>query len=446
MASWRVYVTKFSGANGSVLWTRKLLDEVCASAVVPGWRSGLFVEGGVVYADVAANPGTQQGVVAGGYVLDGGDGHQWFALVRYKPDGSRDTTFGTGGLATTSFGANSDSIVTGLVEQADRKLVAAGYTSAGGAPSFAAARYKTDGTLDATFGTAGIATVTFDGFGDSAFGVAAQSDGKVVVAGLSLDGGSNNRVALCRLTALGALDTAFGTGGKTTTAFGGSAAFALALLPDDRIIVAGFAAGAFAVARYAADGTPDSTFGTAGLAKPAIPADTLSQANAVALRPDGRVVAAGSTTPNNGSTYQFAVAELGAAGATDWVVTTDLNGGIDQAYGLALQPDGKAVAVGNWGNAGYALARYGTGGALDSSFGSGGLVHTTIAANDLLLGVAVQRDGKVVAAGSAASQTKFGLARYTAAGALDSTFGTGGLVADDLGGAGGLAQCVVLLR
>ena len=122
-------------------------------------------------------------------------------------------------------------------------------------------------------------------------------------------------------------------------------------------------------------------------------------------------------------------------------VTTDFNGDDDEAHALVLQPDGKLVAAGQ-AESGYrgrdfALARYNPNGSLDATFGTGGKVTTDFAGNDdAAFGAVLQSDGKIVAAGGAKTSRSqdFALARYNANGSLDATFGTGGKVTTDFAG------------
>ena len=132
--------------------------------------------------------------------------------------GDLDTTFGTGGIVTTGFGAASD-YARGVAVQSDSKIVVAGYSSNGTQDVFALARYNTDGSLDTSFGGNGQVTTAF-GFGhDRAYSVAVQSDGKIVVAGDSSNG-LNDDFAVARYNTDGSPDTSFGAGGKVTTAVG----------------------------------------------------------------------------------------------------------------------------------------------------------------------------------------------------------------------------------
>src|SRR5205085_6356209 len=106
-----------------------------------------------------------------------------FALARYNSDGTLDATFGSGGKVTTVFGTNG-AVALALALQPDGKIVAAGVT-ASSTSNFALARYNTNGTLDTSFGSGGKVTTNFSGGNDYARGVAIQADGKIVVAGSS---------------------------------------------------------------------------------------------------------------------------------------------------------------------------------------------------------------------------------------------------------------------
>jgi uncharacterized delta-60 repeat protein len=102
-------------------------------------------------------------------------------------DGTLDPTFGDAGLVTTDFGYSNPDVDPAVAAiQADGKIVAAGYTNASGGYDFALARYNPDGTLDPTFGTAGLVTTDFGGTGDTAYAVAIQADGKIVAGGWAI--------------------------------------------------------------------------------------------------------------------------------------------------------------------------------------------------------------------------------------------------------------------
>jgi uncharacterized delta-60 repeat protein len=199
-------------------------------------------------------------LVAAGYSNDGIQNR--FALVRYNTTGSLDTTFGTGGIATTPVGT-SDAKIFALVIQPDGKLVAAGYSNTGSLanPQYAYTliRYNVNGSLDATFGSGGIVTTSIGTVDNEAFALAIQSDGKLVAAGYSFNSVLGQNVfALVRYSATGTLDATFGSGGIVTTSIGtvDDEAFALAIQSDGKLLAAGYSFNSvlgqnvFALVRY----------------------------------------------------------------------------------------------------------------------------------------------------------------------------------------------------
>src|SRR5438067_413471 len=279
--------------------------------------------------------------------------------------GSLDTTFGTGGKVTTSFSGSAD--MNALMVQPDGKLVAAGWDASQSA--FGLARYNTSGSLDSTFGTGGTVStpIGIDTYGASA--LVLQSDGKLVAAGDAWKDTVDADFAVIRYTANGSLDTAFGTGGKVTTAIGSGddGASALVRQPDGKLVAAGYASVSstydLALVRYNTDGSLDSTFGTGG--KVTTPVGSAGDyVNALVFQSDGKLVAAGNT---EASTRDFVVVRYNATGTLDTTfgtggkVTTAVGTGDDVAFALALQPDGNLVAGGYAANAGtdaFALVRY----------------------------------------------------------------------------------------
>jgi uncharacterized delta-60 repeat protein len=178
----------------------------------------------------------------------------------------------------------------------------------------------------------------------------------------------------------------------------------------------------FALARYNTDGSLDTTFGGDGKVMTDFMMGGPDEANAVALQGDGKIVAAGSVTHSSGALV-FAVARYATDGSLDSAFdgdgkVTTIVASDDEARGMAIQRDGKIVAVGlacNLCIAGpdFGVARYNTNGSLDSTFGAGdGIVLTDFGAGtiDHANAVSIQTDGKIVVAGF--SQGDFALARY----------------------------------
>ena len=182
-------------------------------------------------------------IVVAGRVADGGGDTPDVGLVRYNVDGSLDSTFGTNGIVRIDLTTTGDwDEASDLALQADGKIIVSVQILVGSSFAFGAARFEADGHLDPSFGTGGLATVTFSSLNDFARGVAVQDDGKIVLAGQSANL-MNPDVALARLTTGGALDSAFGSGGRVTVDFFGSIdnGQAVAIQPDGRILVAGAA-------------------------------------------------------------------------------------------------------------------------------------------------------------------------------------------------------------
>jgi uncharacterized delta-60 repeat protein len=362
------------------------------------------------------------------------------ALVRYTRRGQLDRSFGTTGVVTTSFGDGQVAEIRALVQQPDGKLVAAGsgYPASDG-QDFVLARYNLDGSLDASFGIAGrvVTDIADPGYGDDeAKALAVQADGKLVAAGIT-DTPTGSDFAMARYNPDGTLDDTFGTAGIVTTditPYNIDGATALVVQRDGKLVAAGTAVNAagtnadFALARYNSDGTLDTSFGAAGIVTSDFAGgqDGISE---LVLQPDSKLAAAGFSDagpyPTGGD---FALARYNIDGTLDTsfgiggTVTTDFSGSnnTDAARALALQADGKLVAAGiteTPAGSDFAVARYNTDGTVDTSFGTGGTVTTDFAGgNDSANAVAVQADGKLVAAGSSSTisppDENFALARY----------------------------------
>jgi uncharacterized delta-60 repeat protein len=308
-------------------------------------------------------------LVAAGFTNTGGV--EDFALARYRRDGSLDPTFGIGGRVLTDFAGGNEAAMA-LVVQADGKLVAAGLVHVGTVTDFALARYRPNGTLDPSFGSGGKVITDMGGAFDSANALVVQ-DGTLVAAGVTFTGEfASGNFALARYRPNGTLDPSFGSGGKVITDVAGSFDEAHALVVQDGKLVAGGTAftgttSDFALARYRQNGTLDPTFGTGGkvttdVSRGALGGDDLISALVVQ---DGRLVAAGFAFP--GSSFDFALARYRPNGALDatfgsgGTVTTDFAGGEDRAEALVVQGD-RLVAAGSTihvsGGQRFALARY----------------------------------------------------------------------------------------
>jgi uncharacterized delta-60 repeat protein len=343
-----------------------------------------------------------------------------FALVRFNPDGSLDAAFGSNGRTTTVVGTNL--VYAGPVAiQSDGKIVLAGMANG----AIAAVRYNTDGSLDNSFGDSGETTTTFPGIAGAA-AMAIQSDGKIVL--VSSSGGS--AFTAIRYTTNGVLDTSFGTGGiaSITVGTGEVQAYGIGVQSDGKIVVSGeivVAPGTidYALARFNSDGSLENSFGTSGWAAVSFSNNASGFGGpTAAIQPNGRIlVAVEVLTPGPvGFIHEFGVVRFATNGVLDasfgsgGEVVTLVGEASDGAVALALQPDGKIIAVGDalvGANYQYAAVRYNPDGSLDNSFGSNGEVLFGFGdgGDDTPSALALDSIGRVVIAGSA--NGAFGVAR-----------------------------------
>jgi uncharacterized delta-60 repeat protein len=426
-----------------------------SAASSPDWAYAVAIQrdGRVVAAGTS-------GITAASFSTPGS-----FAVARYTSKGKLDASFGRGGRVRTEFGHGYATVV-----ESDGKIIVAGTSYRHGTAcgrrngycvNFALARYTARGRLDTGFGKGGkVLTSLGSSRSARASAVAIQTNGKLVVAGESDNARGDSDFALARYTVRGRLDPSFGRGGKVVTNVEGRAD-AIAIQADGKIVVAGagclFSSHSlcFALARFTAGGSLDQSFGRGGAVR-----TSLGEAHAVAIQADGKIVAVGQA----GGTPDFALARYTANGRldasfgeggkllTDFTLdpscSSECEKSNDVAYAAAIQADGKIVAVG-WSDAEqrcdghscgeFALARYSADGNLDPSFGSGGKVlthfdalRTLRASSSKAQAVGIQADGKLVVAGLGAGYD-FALARYTTRGQLDASFGSSGQVLTDFG-------------
>ncbi len=344
-------------------------------------------------------------------------------------DGDLDLSFDTDGKVITDISGPDDQGIAVAI-QSDGKIVVAGVSN----NDFALTRYNSDGSLDSTFSGDGIVTTNITGLSnDTATAVAIQPDGKIVAAGVA-----NGNFALARYNSDGSLDTTFSSDGIVTTTFfnfSTDLAHAVAIQTDGKIVAAGMSNGNFALARYNSDGSLDTSFSGDGKATTTFTATSIDVAYDVALQTDGKIVSAGFTLMNGN--YNFALARHNPDGSLDRLMMNDFSGAgsVDVAYAVALEPNGKIVAAGytNSGQSDFALIRYYPDFRLDKTFSGDGKVTTDFSGSgsvDVAYAVAPQADGRIVVAGSSFNgvNNDFALACYNANGSLNGNFSGDGLV------------------
>lgn len=357
--------------------------------------------------------------------------------------GDLDTTFSGDGKVTNGNFREFTDIVT---QPSDGKIVVVG-EAFGTANSFdfGVVRYNTDGTLDTSFGSNGVATTSINLI-DVPFALAIQSDGKIVAAGYTQLANSTLDIAVIRYNSNGTLDTSFDSDGIVT--FGNGSvnewAFDVAIQSDGKIVVAGFTNSSgdiFSIVRFNANGSVDNSFDGDGVAATAIGTGT-SQARSLALQSDGKIVAAGRGR-ESGTNDDFIVVRYNTNGSLDTSFDSDgissapiIPNQTDRSQSLAIQTDGKIVVGGytlSNSSGDFAVARFNSNGSLDTSFDSDGIVTTDISGDDRANSVQIQVDGKIIAAGfaSTTSGNDFAIVRYNANGTLDNSWGSNGIALVD---------------
>ena len=334
-------------------------------------------------------------------------------LESFAADGTPDTTF------STNIGSGFNSDVYGVAVQSDGKIVVGGvFTTINGTTSNYIARLNADGTPDTTF-----STNIGSGFNSDVYGVAVQSDGKIVVGGnfTTINGTASNRIA--RLNADGTPDTTFST--NIGSGFDGYVN-AVAVQSDGKIVVVGGfnsinGTASSYIARLNADGTPDTTFSTN------IGSGFNNLVRGVAVQSDGKIVVGGGFTSINGTTSSY-IARLNADGTPDTTFSTNIGSGFNATVNaVAVQSDGKIVVVGGFnsinGTASNRIARLNANGTPDTTFST----NIGTGFNAFVYGFAVQSDGKIVVGGfftTINGTASNRIARLNANGTPDTTFST----------------------
>ena len=364
--------------------------------------------------DVALQPDGR--IVAVGELIDG-TSHWYFGVFRYLPDGSLDRSFGEGGWVDVDLG--SAEFAHAVAVQRDGKIVVAGEGACPHATCFALVRFHPDGSVDRGFGTDGVVRTMFDQCGCRAYDVAVQPDGRIVAVGWRFRYGDNqddDLFAVARYLPDGRLDRSFSRDGRASVdfGFGDDTAHAVAVQADGRILVAGHGTrnryrteSDFAFARFRPDGRLDRSFSGDGLATVDFGGQLSDTAYAIALDRSGGIVAAGASGKKD-VPPRFAVARRRPNGSVVWKRLTRPGRHGGYARAVAWLANGAIVAGGRsfeddrLDASDWALVRYGAGGGTTiSDFGTGA---------DWIGSLTVQRDGKLVAAGSIGESQS--LARY----------------------------------
>ncbi len=374
-------------------------------------------------------------------------------VILAQSNSTLDLSFGDNGIVRTDFGRLYE-YGTGMLIQEDQKIVVVGrsceekYTVC----DAVAVRYNTDGSLDATFGEAGIVMLDF-GNDENVYHVGLQSDGKIILCGFSEDKNEHNDLLLIRLNTDGSIDSTFANNGVMINenhffTYEGK----MVMQPDDKIVTLGYyfesSSAQFMVNRYTADGFPDSTFGNAGVSYPYQSVNGVNYPHDIVMQEDGKILFCGE---HGYYIYKNAcILRLLPDGSLDTTFSDDYNGvaeynlgnGYCYNYALAVQSDGKILTA---GIASYDaplgrqlfVIRTDEFGAYDNTFNQSGLLKFNYDGLGLNLTlIDITSDNKIIVAGIIDYKGQRGvdciLARITEDGQLDKTFGYNGIVTQHL--------------
>jgi uncharacterized delta-60 repeat protein len=368
--------------------------------------------------DVAIQP---DGKILAVSELQDGNSHWWYGVYRWLPNGDLDRSFGSGGWVANDLGIFPMPHTVAL--QPDGKILVGGQLECPGLElCFGIVRYQPNGSIDGSFGTSGVARATFPGArcGCEIHDLAVQRNGRIVAVGWRFRGGDaqdDMLLAVARFLPDGRLDPSFSRDGRLSFDFGygDDLGSAVAVQPDGRIVVGGVAShryrteADFALVRLRQNGTLDRSFSRDGVQSVNFARMRYDDLYGLDLQADGRIVAAGlSAVGYRRDGPRFAVLRLNRNGTLDRRFGKRLlKPGAHGGYARAVLADRDGIVVGGLAyddskldTAAWALVRYRSSGALDRSFGRGGIVLSDFGTGaDWVGALAAQGDGKIVAAG-----------------------------------------------
>ena len=355
-----------------------------------------------------------------------------FVVVRYKSNGTLDSTFANNGIAETDLQLGSDDVAYCLTLQSNGKIILGGYSDNGSNKDAALVRYNSNGIVDSTFGNNGVVLTNFENAQQDEIKVVKihPLTGNIIVGGSTIINSTKSKPVVARYLSNGTIDTTFNSNGIRLlwiTNLDNQYSFSvedLAVQPNGKISALGWRdfpsqqwSADYWACRINSDGSMDNTFSTDGVNTYNGSFNGNDKGFAMLLAPNNNIFIAGSAFVNN-INNDFTFLEINSSGTVgslseslDWGALSD-----DVANGLALDIDGKYVLAGSAGNStnkSFALTRLNAAANVDANFGSSGKVTTTFGNNSLqeCFDVAIQSDNKIVAVGYAGND--FAIARYT---------------------------------
>jgi uncharacterized delta-60 repeat protein len=263
-----------------------------------GSKDATFGTNGIVFTQLAEDCSANAKAVTlqpDGKIVVAGECTYIAGVAQYNANGTLDNNFNDSGKVLQRY-QNYSTVATGILLQNDGSFLVTGMTdpniSANGA-DFLVMRLKPNGRRDSSFGTNGAIVTDFSNTYDYVTRSALLPDGKFLLAGYTVQSSTQGDFAIVKYNSDGSLDNTFGASGKVTFDIGGDdAANALAIQSDGKIVLGGYSDTKFAVARFNANGSIDNTFGVNGIAIKTL-GTVDNQINDMTLQPDGKIVVLG---------------------------------------------------------------------------------------------------------------------------------------------------------
>ncbi len=342
--------------------------------------------------------------------------------------GTPDSSFGVDGKVLTSF-PNSFPDCATAATLSDGSIITVGtitFSNGIDTGGFLALKYSANGVLDTTFGKGGMSLVKGTGTGQA---IAIQADDKIIIGGYGSNF-SSSFISIARVNAFGTIDSSFGNNGVILTNWGQNC-HDIVIQKDGKILIFGEDNTSFITMRYLDNGALDQTFGDGGIVKTSFggPAEN---GNAIVLDPQGKITVAGDDGESILLARYNPNGTLDQSFGQEGKVISNLTNHIDDIYDIALQPDGKIVAAGassTFNKSNILVVRYLINGRLDSSFATNGFIVNKLPYNTLSKRLALQSDNKIVVCGYAISDSIYGhflTERFLSNGTIDSSFNDSG--------------------
>ncbi|MGZ3184668.1 MAG: hypothetical protein ACXU8N_19715 [Telluria sp.] len=356
-------------------------------------------------------------------------------LTRINADGSVDTTFGTNG--SVYVGAPGETAA-GMVQQADGKLLISLTVPPAATSDVRILRVNPDGSSDTSYGSNGSAVLSWGGHSDNVAGMKLLGDGKVLVYGTTSDG-TQTDLAVTRLNADGSVDSTYGNSGTRVVAAsaGNDSINGAAVLADGKLVLVGGVTGAngadTGLVKLNADGSLDTSFGTGGVAQVEFAAGT-DNATALLVQGDGKLLVGGTlaVSSTNVNDRDVMLARFNADGSLDTTFGTagktvlHLTDARDSVSQLIPTADGGVAALLRSANQSVVVAKFTAAGVLDASFGNGGMTQLHVKGFYEAAMSLTEIGGKLLVFGETAFNTNYDqtmmLARLNADGSIDTSF------------------------